>query len=297
MPAATEQSARARTQGAPQTSATNTARARPRPAPSTSASASSSSSQPPHSGSGASSSQFHQSQSQSQNEGVLIRGPGASEPKTPAAGSSTDTAPISNVFQPDLTAGPSGHTTYPSIQAAPESYILARLLQLADAYLQPAFDSSNQQASTPDLTTATFYAERALALAPTSVRARRLLATCLLRGGDPLPFGPASARPPSRSTSSSSASSSTGLEATRAGAHAALHLLRAGGKDVYADIGCAQIYAAACNVLGRYREAAEALEWTLKNGAKQTGNGEASGELSLIGLYHDLPTRARHASC
>ncbi|PWN34913.1 TPR-like protein, partial [Meira miltonrushii] len=101
---------------------------------------------------------------------------------------------------------------------------------------------------------------------PASIPARRLLASLLLQGAQVFPFGP--------SVVQSASQSSTSI--LRANAHAAIELLESGPQDIFMDVGCARIFATACSVLGRLKEAEEALSWTIR----ESENGENSSESS-----------------
>ncbi|KAI3617111.1 hypothetical protein CBS9595_003020 [Malassezia furfur] len=130
------------------------------------------------------------------------------------------------------------------------------LAGLAESYLHITDAPSGAAVTAPDWASATLYATHALALDADSVLARRVLATCYMMGGAELvfPFAPSSL---------SVAPSLAGAAApTRAGALAAVHLLQRGARATFADVPSARVYATACTVLGRFRDAQEALEWT-----------------------------------
>ncbi|WFD32898.1 anaphase-promoting complex subunit cdc27 [Malassezia sp. CBS 17886] len=155
----------------------------------------------------------------------------------------------------------------PAPPAPPARERAAFLAALAARYLHVPDDTdaappglpAHAASLTPDVASATFYASHALALDESSVCARRLLAACYLMGGAAalFPFAPSSlgdARTPLYSAQSAS---------SRACALSVLHLLQVGSRPTFTDIGSARIYARACQALGRFREAQDALEWTL----------------------------------
>ena len=147
------------------------------------------------------------------------------------------------------------------------------LAGLAESYLQMA-DAPGAAAS-PDVASATFYASHALALEPDSVQGRRVLATCYMMGGAKLvfPFAPSSL---------GHASTPAPNVASRAGALAAVHLLQRGASATFADVQSARIYATACTALGRFREAQDALEWTMHHATQPP---ETAPERDRDGAY------------
>lgn len=140
------------------------------------------------------------------------------------------------------------------------SLVHARLLQLARHYLQ--HDDRNDESIGCDIHSASLYARLALQTNPTSLPARRILATTLLQGAQPFPFGPSSIHSSPLSLTSDSITPAS--SASISGAHAAIEVLKDGGEDVFMDIGCARIFAKACLVLGRTKEGKEAMAWTLR---------------------------------
>ncbi|PWN49401.1 TPR-like protein [Violaceomyces palustris] len=133
---------------------------------------------------------------------------------------------------------------------APPAYLLARLLQLAQSYLYPPppLDPSAARAE-PDISSATFYAGLAFCFSRHSIQARRVLADCLLRGGNDevFPFSPS----PLPSASSSSLSS----------AESAIHLLKKGPDRQFTDPESTRLYSRACQIIGTHAEARQALRW------------------------------------
>ncbi|WFD48924.1 anaphase-promoting complex subunit cdc27 [Malassezia furfur] len=154
-----------------------------------------------------------------------------------------------------MRAGPSArpaHALPPGTRARHAQHLAG----LAESYLHITDAPSGAVVTAPDWASATLYATHALALDADSVLARRVLATCYMMGGTELvfPFAPSSL---------SVAPSLAGAAApTRAGALAAVHLLQRGARATFADVPSARVYATACTVLGRFRDAQEALEWT-----------------------------------
>jgi anaphase-promoting complex subunit 3 len=165
--------------------------------------------------------------------------------------------------------------------AVDESLIHARLLQLAQLYLQQ--HDRNDKNDFQDIHSASLYARLALQTDPTSVTARRLLATTLLHGAQPFPFGPSTIH--SSPLSLTSQSTTPLASASIAGAHAAIEVLKDGNEDVFMDVGCARIYAKACAIIGKTREGKDAMAWTLKTAAekrKSKGLGSPSSSAQSI---------------
>lgn len=150
-----------------------------------------------------------------------------------------------------------------------DRHCVPMLVSLAESYLHVADDfqgpSSAALSLVPDVASATLYASLALAVDPDHVDARRLVALCHLMGGTALvfPFAPSSfghvrvshgyqARPPSR-----------------ASALSVMHLLQRGSRATFQDIGSARVYASACTALGQYKDAHDALEYTIQHGTKR----------------------------
>lgn len=166
--------------------------------------------------------------------------------------------------------------------ALDESLVHARLLQLARFYLR--YDDHNDDSMGCDIHSASLYARLALQTNPTSLAARRILATTLLQGAQPFPFGPSSIHScPLSLTAKNIAPESS---ATISGAHAAIEVLKDGAEDVFMDIGCARIFAKACSILGRTKEGKEAMAWTLKQSAERrrvnSSKGAESDNLTAV---------------
>ena len=165
-----------------------------------------------------------------------------------------------------------------------------QLIALAEMYLHVADDAESSTSTAvslaPDWASATLYACMALALDPDHVEARRIVALCYLNGGAELlfPFSPSSygqTRTPDGYQARSP---------TRACALAAIHLLQRGSRATFLDLGSARVYASASMVLGRYKEAHDALAYTMQQGgAKRKAAPGTSASASLVSP-HDMYT-------
>lgn len=112
-----------------------------------------------------------------------------------------------------------------------------RLVSLTKCYLD---------ASSRDLFSASLYSYLALTFYPQSVPARRCRAQALLLAGQgaTFPFTP--------------------HRSQRGAAAAAINVLEQGPPDVFADTECAELWAQACRLLGRDKEAEEVLTWCVQ---------------------------------
>jgi len=163
-----------------------------------------------------------------------------------------------------------------------------QLIALAEMYLHVADDAESGTSTAvslaPDWASATLYACMALALDPDHVDARRIVALCYLNGGAELlfPFSPSSygqTRTPDGYQARSP---------TRACALAAIYLLQRGSRATFLDLGSARVYASASMVLGRYKEAHDALAYTMQQGgAKRKAAPGTSASASLVSP-HDM---------
>lgn len=118
-----------------------------------------------------------------------------------------------------------------------------------------------------DLDSACFYAYLANLADKQSMPACKMLAETLVAGGQPFPFGPSNPYSTGHSLSSTGASLSS--SAMHAGAHLAIQVLQDGPQDVFRDIGCAQVFASACRLVGRDSEAEKTLAWTHEQSKRQ----------------------------
>lgn len=147
---------------------------------------------------------------------------------------------------------------FPAVSTPPEvvaARLHDRLVALAQSYTD---------ADTQDLESASLYSHLALTLYPESVLARKCRAQAFLLAGQGavFPFTP--------------------HRSQRGGAAAALAVLEQGPSDVFADIECAQIWAQACRVLGRDKEAEEVLTWSLQGRSKIASTSAAGSKMPSI---------------
>lgn len=162
----------------------------------------------------------------------------------------------------------------------------ARLLQLARLYLK-CNDNTRGELSNCDFQSACFYAYLALRIEPTSLAARRILASTLLHGAQLFPFGPSSVY--STTASTHNLDSNPSSSASISGAHVAIEVLKEGNEDVFLDIGCARIFAKACTILGKVKEGKEALAWTLKRSAESKRSRTSSSSSDLVDMDATTP--------
>lgn len=184
-------------------------------------------------------------------------------------------APVRRPVRADGSTGTS-RASAPSHTEEAEARRIAVLVALAESYFHipddaraatspPSASAASTSASlAPDVASATLYATLAVALDEMSVDARRVLALCYLMGGASLlfPFAPSS-------FGDTRTNGYQALKPSRSCALAAIHVLQHGPRATFSDMGSARVYASACMALGRFKEAQEALSFTVEHGTKR----------------------------